>query len=606
MMRALEKILILFFFCAFTQTATAQSELNQLSLPKLHQFTEKNPEEGYAELIRRREAAIAKEDIQEQYEVAKYLARYGYLISNNSLAEQYKQEVARLAESLDDIEFDKSYHSFLIALAIADKQGGQAIKYLREISSRVFKSRDTSWMITYHCQSARAYAANDDDAVAMKHLLHAELLNETYQDEALQAAIHTAHAGVYWEQKNHQLAYEKDLLAMQYYEKVNSYRNLLPVYTNLMTKAAALGKKNEALEFARKYEKLRKEFGTNLGFFTNELNRIFFYIELKEFDKAIEQAASTIQLAKRMNRDSSHAIYLMGVAYRGKEQWDLAAQYIEKAFDIGKSMHHHGKCSFYSHALYQTYYWHFKYAPALEWYRTHISYRDSVYNEKKIKEIAVYESKLETLEQRRKVEELEAKVEIDRQQMRVLWVSIILGSLLTISLIYAQSQRANKEKARHAGLLLKSRLEKEQLEQQLEFKRREVTTQLIHMAHKNTLLKEIQEEITQLETPQNTQSVSKLNRIINRHVNDTDDWDYFLNSFKSVHSSFFKELQSMAENLTSNDIRLASLLKMNMSSKEIATMLNISNEGVKKARYRLRKKIQLPGEHNLQDFLLQI
>ena len=583
----------------------AQVSLNNISLDSLFRYTEQKPEKGYEELIRRRDQSIARNEPRKRYELAKYLARYGYLTGDNPLTEQFVQEVDSLAEQLPAIEFDKDYHNFRIAFALANKDIQKAIDLLSEIHDRVMQSRDTTWQTIFHCQSARAYGGMDDHAVALKHLLKAEQLNEHFSNELLQAAIYTAYASVYWEQQEHQKAYDMDLRAMNIYEQNNSYRNLLPVYTNLISKALHFGKKKEAIQFANKYDALKKKYGSKVGYFVNELNRIFFYIELEEYQLAETQALKTIKLAKKMHRDSSHALYLLGITYRGLDRYDLAARYIEKAFNIGRDMQNNGKCAFYSHALYQTYYWDYKYAPALLWYQTHIEFRDSVYNEKKAKEIAIYESKLESLENRRKVEELEARAEVDRQQNRLLWVCIISGGLLALALLYAQRQRAHKEQLRQNSLLEKARLEKAQLEQQLEFKQREITSRILHMTRKNALLQEIREDISDLENEQNRQSVSKLDHLIRRNLDHAGDWDAFLQAFNSVHSSFLNRLRSLSGSLTANEIRLASLMKMNMSSKEIATMLNISADGVKKARYRLRKKLNLTeGEQGLQEFLL--
>ncbi|MGB5236435.1 MAG: LuxR C-terminal-related transcriptional regulator, partial [Flavobacteriaceae bacterium] len=58
--------------------------------------------------------------------------------------------------------------------------------------------------------------------------------------------------------------------------------------------------------------------------------------------------------------------------------------------------------------------------------------------------------------------------------------------------------------------------------------------------------------------------------------------------------------------ITKNELRLMALLKMNLSSKEIATILNISSEGIKKARYRLRKKLDISSEESLQEMVLSL
>ncbi len=84
-----------------------------------------------------------------------------------------------------------------------------------------------------------------------------------------------------------------------------------------------------------------------------------------------------------------------------------------------------------------------------------------------------------------------------------------------------------------------------------------------------------------------------------------NDWAQFAAHFDNVHSDFFKNLKSRYPNLSAHELKLCAYLRMNLSSKEIAQLENISVRGVELGRYRLRKKIQIQTETNLFDFLLQ-
>ncbi|MBK6995650.1 MAG: hypothetical protein IPH31_12245 [Lewinellaceae bacterium] len=82
------------------------------------------------------------------------------------------------------------------------------------------------------------------------------------------------------------------------------------------------------------------------------------------------------------------------------------------------------------------------------------------------------------------------------------------------------------------------------------------------------------------------------------------DWEIFEESFNRVHDDFFKRLMHDFPDLTPGDLRLAGYLKMNLSSKEIAPLLNISIRGIENKRYRLRKKLGLSEEANLTEFIM--
>ena len=83
-----------------------------------------------------------------------------------------------------------------------------------------------------------------------------------------------------------------------------------------------------------------------------------------------------------------------------------------------------------------------------------------------------------------------------------------------------------------------------------------------------------------------------------------EDWEKFEIHFDQVHEDFLKKIRKKYPELTPKDLRLCAYLKMNLSSKEIAPILNISVRGVEISRYRLRKKMNLPRDANLNDFMM--
>jgi len=97
---------------------------------------------------------------------------------------------------------------------------------------------------------------------------------------------------------------------------------------------------------------------------------------------------------------------------------------------------------------------------------------------------------------------------------------------------------------------------------------------------------------------------TKINKLIENNLNSEHDWEMFENLFDQAHENFFKRLKQEYPDLTPSDFRLCAYLRMNLSSKEIAPLLNISIRGVEEKRYRLRKKINLNPEQNLTEFII--
>ena len=98
----------------------------------------------------------------------------------------------------------------------------------------------------------------------------------------------------------------------------------------------------------------------------------------------------------------------------------------------------------------------------------------------------------------------------------------------------------------------------------------------------------------------------RLHGLMEEALEDKEDWQLFEAYFKNAHQAFWERLQGKFPDLTSGDLRICCLLRMNLSTKEIASLLNISVRAVEIRRYRLRKKLELSAEMNLVDFLLRL
>jgi DNA-binding CsgD family transcriptional regulator/predicted phage tail protein len=152
------------------------------------------------------------------------------------------------------------------------------------------------------------------------------------------------------------------------------------------------------------------------------------------------------------------------------------------------------------------------------------------------------------------------------------------------------------------------KVKEEKLHAEIAFKNRELASTTMHLLQRGEILQKTHEDIQHIaknchdiETKKNLLSLTKM------LVQDTQldaDWEQFTQSFDQVHSEFIKRLHYKYPELTPKDQKLCAYLRMNLSSKEIAPLLNISIRGVEISRYRLRKKLHLDKDVNLTDYLL--
>lgn len=144
----------------------------------------------------------------------------------------------------------------------------------------------------------------------------------------------------------------------------------------------------------------------------------------------------------------------------------------------------------------------------------------------------------------------------------------------------------------------------ENLRLDIENKNRELGISTMSLIKKNEFLNSIKTELKKIKD--NHKNLKHVIRVIDKNLNNEDDWNVFEKAFNNVDKEFLKKIKTLHPELTSNDLRLCAYLRLNLSSKEIAPLFNISFKSVEVKRYRLRKKIELPRESNLTDYILEV
>jgi AraC family transcriptional regulator, chitin signaling transcriptional activator len=148
------------------------------------------------------------------------------------------------------------------------------------------------------------------------------------------------------------------------------------------------------------------------------------------------------------------------------------------------------------------------------------------------------------------------------------------------------------------------RLKNDQLQQEFENKNRELAVSTMNLIKKNELLSAIKDDLKK--SGEETKNFKSVITTINKNINEDDTWDMFKEAFNNADKDFLKKIKHAHPSLTPNDLRLCAYLRLNLSSKEIAPLLNISVRSVEIKRYRLRKKMDLAHELSLVEYILNI
>ncbi|MGI9549801.1 MAG: tetratricopeptide repeat protein [Aurantibacter sp.] len=325
------------------------------------------------------------------------------------------------------------------------------------------------------------------------------------------------------------------------------------------------------------------------------------HIKLRKFPEALKSLNRSLEVYSKMDNPTevNKTYSSLGLLYNEMNEPDTALPFLQKAITISDSL----KSISQSAQAYLTRSRSFtqmqNYKSALDDFTKYNAFNDSIFNNTKSQQIeemrALFD--IETKEQQIELQEqeislLEQKAEINNLQ-RIL---MTVGLLLSIIGFYALRQKMKRNK-----------LEKEKVDAELAFKKKELTTHALNLARKNETLENLKSKAQELKVSESTASgYNQLIRTINFDLQDDNNWENFSKYFEQVHRNFNSEIKRKYPTITSNELRLMALLKMNLSSKEIANILNISQDGIKKARYRLRKKLDISTDESLQDLVLSL
>ena len=177
---------------------------------------------------------------------------------------------------------------------------------------------------------------------------------------------------------------------------------------------------------------------------------------------------------------------------------------------------------------------------------------------------------------------------------------------------HLKEYRAKEQQYQHEALLAEKEiinLKNEKLQSEMIHRDKELANQTLNLLQKNKFLLKIKEELRKLDSHFRDEGMkAKLNQLIKRIDKDIDNekqWALFESAFDEVHEDFMKRIKEQFPDLTPRDIRLCAYLRMNISSKEIAALMNISTRGIEISRYRLRKKFNIDRDTNLSKFIIE-
>jgi tetratricopeptide (TPR) repeat protein/DNA-binding CsgD family transcriptional regulator len=447
-------------------------------------------------------------------------------------------------------------------------------------------------------------------------------ISEAPSDSSMRGKIYAALGYTYARMNDVKTARRFFDQALDHYTKVNDLIGMATVLRQTGNLELHDPNKQLSLDYYFRALELEKKLKHEEGI-ANVLNNIsIVYRGQHELDKAkiyIEEAIAIHEKQNNLNRLPT-AYFNLNRIYLAQGRTDDALALAKEELRIAQQIKHKPSVQDALTILSDAYAQKKDFEKALTYYRWQVALTDSI----KGQESSVRFMRMQSLyENEKKEQELSLlKVEKDITEFRNRIIYIVLGAVIIIGLLIIYTQRnkirrekeiARKNEELHATQqsliqveLSNKALAEKQLQQDLEFKHKELLTYTLNFVQKNALMETLREGIQDLLATTDKDSkirLTKLIKVIEYSLESEKDWDEFRMYFEKVHSSFFQRLKGQFPDLSQGDLKLCALISLNLSMKEVAELMGISPESVKMARHRLRKKLNLVTEENLTEFI---
>ena len=447
----------------------------------------------------------------------------------------------------------------------------QAQKIFRNASDNLRLARNHNELGTvyyYNEQADRALSQFNDALVIYRRSNQADGLAQTY-----------ANIGhIYEKRRNPKQAYQYQKLALVHSQAAHDAFSLTKIYENLGSIFEDEAQYDSAYYYYQNALTLAQKTHDEIGQIEiiNNLGDVF--RKTGRYPEGMARSRQAQQLSQQKGElyQLSAALRDIAKTYRLQNQPDSAYKYIEQSRNLA----------------------------------------DSIYAAENNRQITLLQTLFDVERKDSEIAQLNAQKRIDFVAITAGSIVLILAGILGAVVISRQrlkirnEQAINQENKTRSELMqveLKNKqLEETNLKEQLDLKSKELTTHTLQIIQKNQVLEEIKNDLTDIlkdDKRDQKKQLRQLTEKISLSFNRDKYWDDFRGVFDQVHPHFFNQLTRQFPDLTATDLRLIALLKMNIGSADVATLLGISLDSLRVARYRLRKKIGLAEGESLSAYI---
>ncbi|WP_121665860.1 tetratricopeptide repeat protein [Mesonia aquimarina] len=342
------------------------------------------------------------------------------------------------------------------------------------------------------------------------------------------------------------------------------------------------------------------------------------YEDLNQFEKAHQYFLKSYDYFVIVNNGKQiNVLNNIGDVYRKTGRYKKALDYTTKALHLAEKFNENHQIESAHKDLAKTYAFLKDYKTAYQHLFQYNKIQEELFYKQNFRQLNVLQTIYETEQKEAQIELLTKQNAINKANQNLMLLGggaflIVSG----ISFLFMNRKRKEKTKLQaYEQRVLQAELDKKEIEEkklqgEIQLKTASLSKYSLNIAQKNKLLSDLSATLKKMSSRSKMDTQTKIKDLakeLDFALQQEDEWDEFMNFFEDIHPQFFKDLSSIATSkLSSAELRLAMLLRLNLSSKEIASILRVTPDSVRVARYRFRKKLPINSKQELVHFLMNL
>jgi tetratricopeptide (TPR) repeat protein len=552
---------------------------------------------------------------------------YQYWSTDPSKTRDYAQQAMDLAKKANYLPGVARAHQGIGIYHWRSDQHAEAISEYEKARDIYQQLKDPAGMAKTSMNIGLVHKEGGNDVLALERYLEAlALVQKEGGDIRTEANILNSIGVLYKNRQNFAEAKAYLEQAMTIWQKLGMKPNVAGAKNNLASLFAAQKKYDEALRFNRESLRLFEEL-------TDVNGQIICHNNMGDFltlTRDLESARTHYLTAIALNRTYGNKKLLvssqvgLGTVLSKLRQYPAAVAYYDSAYALASAHKIMPSVEKAAAGLAEAHSGLRNYEKAYRYQKEYSTLKDSLFYGESVGQLASLRSAYENQKSQARIELLEKEESLAKATRNGLAIGLAALVIIAVLLLQQQQLKARKNKE----LFLKNQqlyetqraltevqlhnqeLQTKRLQEELEFRNKSLTTHTLNLIQKNGIMEEIRETITDvLKSPRRDEHApvyGRLIKLIDYSFSLDKDWEDFKMYFEQVHKGFFVKLKEKHPDLSSGELKMAALVRLNMNLKETATVMGISPDSVKTSRYRLRKKLNLEEEQNMTDYLMSL